>query len=128
MALAAPVLQAVAQADSVTMGQGVPGLAPLGGAIPTQPEAAPPQPSKAHCLWAVLIARIDEVFPLLCPLCGGQMRRIAFITEGTGIRQYSGAHRCRHRAAANLPRHAGRRCGRTVMRRLARMCQSRGIG
>jgi hypothetical protein len=30
----------------------------------------------------VLFARIYEVFPLLCPLCGGQMRLIAFITEG----------------------------------------------
>ena len=30
-----------------------------------------------HILWAVLIARIYEVFPLLCPLCGGQMRIIA---------------------------------------------------
>ena len=35
----------------------------------------------AHYLWAVLIARIYEVFPLLCPLCGGQMRIIAFITH-----------------------------------------------
>ncbi len=26
-------------------------------------------------------------FPLLCPLCGGQMRLIAFITEGTEIRK-----------------------------------------
>jgi hypothetical protein len=33
----------------------------------------------------VLIARIYEVFPLLCPMCGGQMRLIAFITEGTQI-------------------------------------------
>jgi hypothetical protein len=38
-------------------------------------------------LWAVLIARIYEVFPLLCPMCGGQMRLIAFITEGTQIRK-----------------------------------------
>jgi len=43
--------------------------------------------SKAHYLWAVLIARIYEVFPLLCPLCGGQIRRIAFITEGVQIRK-----------------------------------------
>ncbi len=43
--------------------------------------------SKAHYLWAVLIARIYEVFPLLCPLCGGQMRLIAFITEGVQIRK-----------------------------------------
>jgi hypothetical protein len=35
----------------------------------------------------VLIARIYEVFLLLCPLCGGQMRLIAFITEGTQIRK-----------------------------------------
>ena len=47
----------------------------------------PPKRSPAHYLWAVLIARIYEVFPLLCPLCGGQMRLIAFITEGTQIRK-----------------------------------------
>jgi len=34
-----------------------------------------------------LIARIYEVFALLCPMCGGQMRLIAFITEGIQIRQ-----------------------------------------
>ena len=35
---------------------------------------------------AVLMARIYEVFPLLCPLCGGQMRIIAFITHSADIR------------------------------------------
>jgi hypothetical protein len=35
----------------------------------------------------VLIARIYEVFPLLCPICGGQMRIIAFITQSADIRQ-----------------------------------------
>jgi hypothetical protein len=35
----------------------------------------------------VLIARIYEVFPLLCPKCGGQMRIIAFITHSADIRQ-----------------------------------------
>ena len=34
-----------------------------------------------------MIARIYEVFPLVCPICGGQMRLIAFITEGARIRQ-----------------------------------------
>ena len=34
----------------------------------------------------MLIARIYEVFPLLCPLCGGQMRIIAFITHSADIR------------------------------------------
>jgi len=56
---------------------------------PTQTEPAQPVPPKrpAHYLWAVLIARIYEVFPLLCPLCGGQMRIIAFITDSADIRQ-----------------------------------------
>ena len=54
---------------------------------PTQPEPVPPKRSPSHYLWAVLIARIYEVFPLLCPLCGGQMRLIAFITHSADIRQ-----------------------------------------
>jgi hypothetical protein len=33
------------------------------------------------------IARIYEVFPLLCQLCGGQMRIIAFIAHSANIRQ-----------------------------------------
>lgn len=41
----------------------------------------------AHYIWAVLIARIYGVLPLLCPICGGQMRLIAFITEGAQIRK-----------------------------------------
>lgn len=39
-----------------------------------------------HYLWAVLIARFYEVFPLLCPNCGGLMRLIAFITHSADIR------------------------------------------
>ena len=90
MALAAPVQQATAQAETTTTGEGVPGLAALGNAVPTQPEpgeAATPKRSPAHYLWAVLIARIYEAFPLLCPMCGGQMRIIAFITHSADIRQ-----------------------------------------
>jgi hypothetical protein len=52
-----------------------------------QPEPAPPKRCPAHYLWAALIARIYEVFPLLCPICGGQMRIIAFITHSADIRQ-----------------------------------------
>ena len=55
--------------------------------VPTQPKPTPPRRSQAHYLWAVLIARIYKVFPLLCPLCGGQMRIIAFITHSADIRQ-----------------------------------------
>lgn len=34
----------------------------------------------------MLIARIYEVFALLCPMCGGQMGLIAFITHSAEIR------------------------------------------
>jgi hypothetical protein len=61
------------------------GPAPMGHAIAPAPEPVPPKRA-AHYLWAVLIARIYEVFPLLCPLCGGQMRIIAFITHSADIR------------------------------------------
>jgi Putative transposase len=86
-ALAAPMQLATAQAESVITGDGAPGVAPLGNALPPTPEPAPPKRSSSHYLWAVLIARIYEVFPLLCPLCGGQMRLIAFITHSVDIRQ-----------------------------------------
>ena len=62
-------------------------LTPLGRAIQPTPEPATAKRPKVHYLWAVLIARIYEVFPLLCPMCGGQMRLIAFITEGMQIRR-----------------------------------------
>jgi|688.fasta_scaffold208842_5 hypothetical protein len=68
------------------MSEGAPGAVPLGRASPpTQP--ALPKRSPAHYLWAVLIVCIYEVFPLLCPKCGGQMRLIAFMTEGVQIRR-----------------------------------------
>lgn len=35
----------------------------------------------------MLIARIYEVFPQVCPLCAGQMRLIAFITDGIEVRK-----------------------------------------
>ena len=62
------------------------GVATVGG--PSQPEPTQPALPKrsAHILWAVLIARIYEVLPLLCPLCGGQMRIIAFITYSADLR------------------------------------------
>ena len=33
------------------------------------------------------MARIYEVFPLLCPQCGGQMSLIALITDGPEVRK-----------------------------------------
>jgi hypothetical protein len=88
LAKAAPSQPAMAQTEPANMSEGAPAVVPLGHAIPSTPEPAPPAKcSPAHYLWAVLIARIYEVFPLLCPKCGGQMRLIAFITEGMQIKK-----------------------------------------
>ena len=85
---AQPAKQVVVQTEPAITGEGVPAVVPQqGNAIPPTPESAPPKRSQAHYRWAVLIARIYEVFPLLCPLYGGQMRLIAFITEGVQIRK-----------------------------------------
>jgi len=40
----------------------------------------------ARYAWALLLARIYEVFPLICPRCGGEMRIIAFIIEAGAMR------------------------------------------
>lgn len=37
--------------------------------------------------WALLLSRIYEVFPLVCPLCCGAIRIIAFITDGPTVRE-----------------------------------------
>ena len=48
----------------------------------------------------MLIARIYEVFPLLCPVCRGQMRIIAFITRSADI-----PHILDHIGAESEPPH-----------------------
>ena len=63
-------------------------------AAATAPPAPTPNPSAAELAprraaryaWARLLARIYEVFPLLCPLCGAEMRIIAFITDPSTVR------------------------------------------
>ena len=58
------------------------------------PPPAPSKHSPAHYLWAVLIARIYEVFALLCPMCGGQMRPPdRFHYRGRTDQESPGAHR-----------------------------------
>lgn len=56
-----------------------PATLPASAAEPTDSlrPAAPP----ARIRWAVLLARIYEVLPLLCPACGGEMRILAFLTD-----------------------------------------------
>ena len=48
---------------------------------PDAVQAAPAHRQAARYVWALLLARIYEVLPLLCPKCGGEMWIIAFITE-----------------------------------------------
>jgi len=44
-------------------------------------------PFYAASLWAMLIARIYEVFPLVCPQCGGELKIVAFLTEANPIQR-----------------------------------------
>ena len=42
--------------------------------------------SPARYLWAMLLARIFEATPLVCPVCSADMRIIAFVTDGVSVR------------------------------------------
>ncbi len=61
-------------------------LPPAPPAHPAPPADEPVHRRAARYAWALLLARIYEVFPLRCPTCGGDMRLIAFITEATVVR------------------------------------------
>ncbi len=41
----------------------------------------PPRVHKHRSCWALLLARIYEYLPLVCPQCGAPMRLIAFILD-----------------------------------------------
>ncbi len=43
--------------------------------------------SPARYLWAMLLARLFEARPLVCPNCGANMRIIAFITDAAPVEQ-----------------------------------------
>ncbi len=53
------------------------------GAEAHTPDTAPSRPSR----WAALLARIYEVFPLICPTCQSPLTFIAFLTEPAPITQ-----------------------------------------
>jgi hypothetical protein len=42
--------------------------------------------SPARYLWAMLLARLYESTPLVCPICQADMRIIAFVTDGDSVR------------------------------------------
>jgi hypothetical protein len=53
---------------------------------PTASTAEPAHHRAARYAWALLLARIYAVFPLVCPHCSGAMHIIAFITDGPTVR------------------------------------------
>jgi hypothetical protein len=65
-------------------------------ALNPQPTAEPARRGAARYAWALLLASIYEVFPLVCPHCGGAVRIIAFITDGPTVRDIL-VHWRRHR-------------------------------
>jgi hypothetical protein len=75
---------------------------PLRTAPNPEPAAEPAHRRAARYPWALLLARIYEAFPLLCPTCGGEMRIIAFITDAPTVRDilaHLGEPRARPRIA-----------------------------
>ena len=54
---------------------------------PAPPADEPIHRRAARYAWTLLLARIDDVFPLRCPKCEGEMRIITFITEATVVRE-----------------------------------------
>jgi hypothetical protein len=52
---------------------------------PAAAKTAPASGSRCSSLWAAMLARIYEVFPLVCSKCGQEMRIIAFITNPASI-------------------------------------------
>lgn len=55
--------------------------------------------SHVHYLWAVLIARIYEILPLIFPVCGSELRLIAAVTLANRRRPSHRPVRVPHRDA-----------------------------
>jgi len=47
----------------------------------------PPHRSPARYLWATLLVRIYQAFPLTFPQCGTEMRMVAFLTEASTVQR-----------------------------------------
>ena len=66
----------------------------------------------ARYAWALLLARIHEVFPLVCPRCGGEMRIIAFITDAGAVCDFTSSVREDLQQILDLTGQRGQfRCG-----------------
>jgi len=56
--------------------------------VPVEASEADASPRRvvSHYLWAMLLAHIYEALPLVCTVCQGQMRIMAFITDAGAVR------------------------------------------
>lgn len=103
-ALAGPAKAPAAQTAAAVPGAVSP--APASGSAERAQAAQEPQEPlhrrAARYAWALLLARIYEIFPLRCPRCDGEMRIIAFINEAMAVREilaHLGAPTCAPRMA-----------------------------
>jgi len=89
-----PLVTARAQEDNALAAQ----VSDLDGLPPAAPEVPSPQPGRANrkapdstpsrpSRWAALLARIYEVFPLICPSCQTPLTFIAFLADPEPIAQ-----------------------------------------
>ena len=67
-----------------------PGATVQNQSSPDEVAEEPAHRKAARYVWALLLARIYKVLPLVCPKCGGDMRIIAFINDGPVIREILG--------------------------------------
>ena len=66
----------------------------------------------ARYVGALLLARIHEVFPLVCPRCGGEMRIIAFIIDAGAVCEFTSSVREDLQQILDLTGQRGQfRCG-----------------
>jgi hypothetical protein len=62
---------------------------PSAGVVPSDKDRRENNPlprAPSAYLWAILLARIHECFPLVCPNCGHEMRLVAFLTEPASVK------------------------------------------
>jgi len=83
----APLRQAVTAYAGLPMGDQVVSVNQPPVADEDLTAAGSKMPFYAVSLWAMLIARIYDVFPLVCPQCGGELKIVAFLTEADPIQR-----------------------------------------
>lgn len=85
-ALATPAQAAPVLGASISTVECAPGVVPMSSALPSQSEPVLPKRA-AHYLWAVLIARIYEVFPscvrCVAGICASSRSLRTALTSGT---------------------------------------------